>query len=186
MSNRFRIDDAAPPLVIPYPDLAQYRRPSQQHLDWLYAKGVPLTALKGPPLVLVASGYKALDGAFEPDAGGEEWLVFPLHDDVVYWQPRCGEFARWNGRAFAIGEDVIRAAATYSFGACLNIFGDPLQWLRAGRDGLVVADWGQAFNKLRDVPRIAVVESLLDKLEQHLQPPRLPEIFVLRQREVVA
>ena len=137
-------------------------------------------------MILLARGVRAADGCFEDDANGEEWLAFPEADDVIYWQPRSGKMARWNGRSFAVGEDRVYAAATYSFGNWLYIFADPLEWLRASRDGIVIVDWGQAFDRLRDVPRIAVSECLLDKLDQYLQPPRLPEIFVLRRREVVA
>lgn len=174
-------------LNIPYPDLAQYSQPSQQHLDWLQRCGVSLSALTKPPMVLLARGHKAHDGAFEADAGGEEWLVFPEAQDCIFWQPRGGMLARWNGRAFALGEDMIHAAATCSFGNCLNIYNSPLDWLRADRDGIVIIDWHRAFDELRHCPRVAVVESLLDKVEQNLRPSRLPEILVLReQREVIA
>ncbi|MDW9488836.1 hypothetical protein GOA64_23370 [Sinorhizobium meliloti] len=175
-----------PTMLVPYPDLAAYRRPTPQHVDWLLSKGVRTSALIGPPMVLVAPGVRAPDGAFEDDPAGEDWLLFPEAEDVVYWQLRSGKLARWNRRAFAIGEDSIHAAATYSFDACLNVFADPVQWLRAGRDGIVIVDWSQTFDRLRDVPRIAVAQSLLDKLKHHLQPPRRPEIFVMRQREAVA
>ncbi|MDX0800688.1 hypothetical protein QC756_09120 [Sinorhizobium meliloti] len=183
MSNRFSIDDAAPPLVIPYPNLAAYRRPSQQHVDWLLDCGVPLEALIRPPMVLVARGIKAPDGCFEEDPDGEHWLVFPEATDVAYWQPKSGAMATWNKRCFAIGEDAVTNSATYAFDHCLNIFTNPIHWLRADRDGCVIIDWSQAFDRLCDCPRIAVAEGLLDKLEHHLQPLRMPEIFVLRQRE---
>ncbi|MDX1070460.1 hypothetical protein GOL32_18080 [Sinorhizobium medicae] len=169
-----------------YPNLGGYPRLTQNHLDWLCAQGVSLSALRGPPMILLAHGVRAADGCFEHDAYGQQWLAFPEHDDVIYWQPRSGEFATWNNRRFALGEDAIHAAATYSFGHCLNILESPLEWLRASRDGIVIVDWDQAFDRLRDVQRIAVVESLLSKLEHHLQPPRLPEIFVLPRREAVA
>lgn len=183
MNNKFRIADATPPLVIPYPDLGRFRRPSQQHLDRLHAMGVPLTALTGPPMVLLAYGFKAADGCFEEDLDGEPWLVFPEAADCIFWQPRSGAMARWTNRGFAIGEDVVYNAATYAFDRCLNIFENPIHWLRAGRDGCVIVDWSQAFDRLRDCPCIAVAEGLLEKLEHHFQPPRLPEILVLRQRE---
>jgi hypothetical protein len=156
-------------------------------MDWFVAKGVSPTALRGPPLVLVAHGVKADDGLFDEDEAREDWLVFPEAEDCIYWQPRSGEMARWNGRNFALGQDLIGAAATHSFGGRLHIFQDPLDWLRAGRKGLVIVDWSQTFDRLRDCLRIAVAEGLLDKLKAHLQPPHLPEILVLReQREVVA
>ncbi|RVO82093.1 hypothetical protein CN084_04600 [Sinorhizobium medicae] len=170
-------------MVIPYPNLADYGRPSQQHIDWLLDCGVPLEALTRPPLVLFARGVMAHDGCFENDADGEAWLVFPEATDCIFWQPRSGAVACWNGRCFALGEDVIHAAATYGFGGCLNVFANPLDWLRAKRDGIVILNWNLTFNRLRDCPRIAIAETLVNTLERHLKPPRVPEIFVLRQQE---
>lgn len=172
--------------IQPYPNLAAYGRLTPRHMDWLIRSGVPLTALTRPPMVCVTNGVKGNDGLFDEDVNGAPWLVFPEAEDCIFWQPRSGELARWNGRAFAIGEDVIHAAATYSFGGNLNVFADPLDWLRADRDGVVILNWGVAFDQLRDCPRIAVAESLLDKLKHHLQPCRLPEILVLRRRQETA
>ncbi|WP_026613410.1 hypothetical protein [Ensifer aridi] len=166
-----------------YPDLGGYNRPSQQHVDWLLGCGVPLKALTRPPMVLIAHGFKADDGCFEDDADGEPWLVFPEVADCIFWQPRSGAMASWNNRAFALGEDIVHAAATYSFGGCLNVFADPLDWLRANRDGVVILNWNLTYDRLRDCPRIAIDETLVNKLERHLKPPRVPEIFVLRQQE---
>lgn len=174
-------------MLLPYPDLGRYRRPTPQQLGWLLTEGVRMSAVMKPPMLLLARGARAPDGCFEDDPAGVDWLVFPEAEDCIFWQPRSGELATWNGRAFALGEDLIGAAGTFAFGGYIRIFQDPLDWLRADRDGVVIADWSQAFDRLRDVPRLAVAEALLDILKDHLQPPHLPEIFVIpRQQEDVA
>jgi len=170
-------------MLLPYPDLGRYRRPQ---LDWFRSRGVSDEALRGPPLVLVAHGVKAADGCFEDDAAGEAWLAFPEADDVTYWQPLTREFATWNRRIFAIGQDAIDNPATFTFDACLNVFADPLDWLMANRDGCVIVDWSQAFDRLRDAPRIAIAESLLTKYRRHMKPPTGPEIYVLKDRKAAA
>lgn len=169
-------------MIVPYPNIETYGSPTQAHLDWLLGAGVPLMALIRPEPVRLAIGIKAHDGIFDEDPDGAPWLCFPEIEDCVFWQPRTGELARWNGRAFALGEAAIYNAGTYSFNANLNIFESPLHWLRAKRDGCVIIDWSRCWSRLQDAPRIAVDERLLAKLKHHLQPPRLPELFVLRQR----
>ena len=64
------------------------------------------------------------------------------------------------GRAFALGEDAIGNPGTYSFDCNLNIWPDPLMWLRAKCDGCVILDWRRAWSCLQDAPRIAVHERL--------------------------
>lgn len=86
----------------------------QRHLDWLTASGVPMTAIIQPDPVRIAHGQKAADGRFDPDPGGPDWFVFAERDDVVFWRPRTGELATWDGRAFALGERAIDQASTYS------------------------------------------------------------------------
>ena len=60
--------------------------------------------------------------------------------------------------AFAIGEGAIANPATYSFDCNLNVFADPIEWLKHGRDGTVIIRWSGCFDKLRDAPRVAVDE----------------------------
>lgn len=168
-------------MLVPYPDLARYCRPTPRHVDWLLRSGVPLRALTLPPMVMLAHGHRAPDGCFEDDPAGADWLVFPEAEDAIYWQPRSGSLARWNNRAFGLGQDLINAAGTFAFGGYLHVFQDPLTWLRAGRTGLMIVDFAQTFDRLRDCPRLAAADDhLRDKLERHLKPPHLPEIVVVR------
>ncbi|MDH6275599.1 hypothetical protein M2311_005699 [Rhizobium leguminosarum] len=151
----------------------------QRHIDWLRACGVPMVAIVRPEPMRLAHGYKAHDGRFDHDPSGPAWLVFPEPEDCVFWEPRTGALATWNGRAFALGESMIDNAATYAFGFPLRLYASPIHWLQGKRDGCVVLDWSLAFDRLRHSPRIAVAETLRPKLKQHLQPPRLPEILVM-------
>jgi hypothetical protein len=92
------------------------------------------------------------------------------------------------GRAFALGQAVIDDPSTYSFDCNLNIFADPLEWLRAKRDGIVVLPnkWLLTFDRLRDVPRVAIVEQLLPLYRRHMKPSRLPELMILPERRQAA
>lgn len=169
-----------------YPDLRRYRRPKPEQTGWLLTQGVRMSAMMGPPMVMLTHGFKADDGLFEEHVHGEPWLVFPEVEDCIFWQPRSGALATWNGRAFALGEDLITAASTCSFGGNLNVLENPLDWLLWDRDGIVILNLSLAFDRLRDVPRVAVAESLLPTYRKHMQPARMPELFVLREREEAA
>jgi hypothetical protein len=130
--------------------------------------------------MLVATGAVGHEGRIEAAPTGGRWLAFEQDDDTVFWQPRSANFATDCGRAFALGEDIIDNPGTYAFDCSLNIFADPLDWLRAGRDGIVVLDWRRAFERLRDAPRVAVVEELFARYTRSMKPGRLPEVTVLR------
>lgn len=151
-------------------------------VKWFRQSGVNAAALMRPSWVMVAKGSVAHDDRFEPDQDGERWFAFYEFDaeDILFWQSETGRLTTWAGRAFALGEDIIDQPATYCFDCALNIFADPLNWLRAKRDGIVVIDWSRAFDRLRDVPRIAIAESLLPLYRRHMKPARLPDVFVMR------
>ena len=155
--------------------------PIQDELDWLLRAGVDIMAVASPVPMKVAIGHVGPDGLLEPNCFGKRWLAFeePGSDDTVFWHPRTQVLARWSGRAFALGQDVVDNPGTYSFDCALNIFDDPLGWLRARRDGIVMLDWSRAFDRLRDAPRIAIAESLLPLYRRHMRPARVPELFVV-------
>ncbi|CAN7722191.1 hypothetical protein LJR007_003257 [Aminobacter sp. LjRoot7] len=107
------------------------------------------------------------------------WLAFEEHEDCVCWNPRHGKFATYANRVFALGQAAIDEAVTYSFDCALNVFDNPISWLRAKRDGIVVLDWTGTFDRLRDAPRIALAESLLPLYRRHMKPARTPELFIV-------
>jgi len=153
--------------------------PSQAQLDWLRRSGIDVMALIKPSILMATSGSRAPDGIFDYEPHGPKWLAFEEDDDAVFWQPRTGDLATYGGRVFALGQDIIDLPETYSFDCALNLFASPLQWLQAKRDGIVVIDWTSAFDRLRDVPRIAVAEGLLLQYRRHMRPRHMPELYVI-------
>lgn len=138
--------------------------------------------------MLIATGRMAPDGLFEHDENGERWFAFEEADDFVFWHPGRNRLSAYANRAFALGEAVVDNPATYSFDCNLNIFADPLEWLRANRDGIVVLPqrWPFAFDRLRDAPKIAIAEQLLPLYRRHMKPAHLPELSVIPARRFAA
>lgn len=156
--------------------------PTQEELDWILAQDVSTTALVRPLAMKVAAGDLGQDGHFEADDSGPRWLAFQQEHDLVLWQPRRRLLvAEWR-RSFALGEDIVDNPGTYAFDCNLNIFAEPLEWLRANRDGIVIIDWSRAFDRLRDVPRIAIAETLLPTYRRFMKPGRMPELLVIPDR----
>lgn len=164
--------------------------PNQSEIDEMLQAGIDIMALAMPEPVLVAYGIVGADGRFEPHDRGSRWLALeaPASDDVIVWQPQGKGPAGWSGRAFALGEEIIDRPETCSFDCSLNIFADPIDWLRARRDGIVIlpSQWTLAFDRLRDVPRIAIAERLLPLYRRHMKPSHLPELRVIPERRVAA
>jgi hypothetical protein len=155
--------------------------PNQADIDAFRHAGVGVMSLARPLAMKVACGDIAPDGRFEPDVRRDRWFVFDEAeaDDMVFWQRQTGWLTTWSGRAFALGQAAIDEAATYSFDCSLNVFDDPLDWLRSRRDGIVVLDWTRAFDRLRDAPRIALAENLLPLYRRHMRPAHLPELSII-------
>lgn len=174
------------------PDLSRYKPLQQKQLDWFRRHGVPTTALftsidtGNPTAVMIANGVKAADGRFDDDPSGPAWFVFEEREDVVFWIPLGNDLATFNGRAFALGEDAVSNPGTYAFDNRLDLYPEPLAWLRANRDGCVVLDWSRARSRFENCPRIGLSESLVRTYERHMRPPAGPEVFVLAQGQRLA
>lgn len=151
----------------------------QVHLNWLLKQGVSPSAVIDPTMIEVARGGRAWDGVFEHAEDGPEWLAFSEENDTVYWRPATGELATEWGNAFALGQDEIRNPGATALGSWLSIHASPLEWLQAGRRGIVVLRWEWAFDQLRDVARIAVSEELVETYLKAMVPPHMPEIGVI-------
>ena len=150
-------------------------------LNWFARQGVPRQTLVRMIGLHSIRGNRGADGWLDPDPDGKEFLAFreEAAEDVVFWCPRTDEFSSLCGRAFALGEDNIDDSATYQFDAHLHVHVDVLSWLRDEGRGIVVTDWSRAFDRLRDVPRIAVAERLLRQYREAMKPQRLPELSVI-------
>lgn len=157
----------------------------QEHIDWLLRSGVSIDAMIHPEAIRLAHGY-AEKGLFVRDPAGDPWLAFSEERNVAYWQPRSGELALEVRGAFALGEEAIGLPETYSFDCYLNVFGSPLDWLRAGRDGIVVIDWSLTWQRLHGVPRVALAECVVFLFRRHFKPPTGPEVAVMRERRAAA
>ncbi|RLP22753.1 hypothetical protein [Mesorhizobium sp. YM1C-6-2] len=160
--------------------------PTQNEIDWLLSREVSTFALVRPMAIMVAVGDLGQDGHFEGADTGARWLAFEQERDLVLWQPRRRLLVSECRRAFALGEDIVDNPGTYAFDCNLNIFADPLEWLRANRDGIVIIDWRRAFDRLRDVPRVAIAEALLPTYRQAMRPGRMPELLVIPERRRAA
>jgi len=163
-------------------ELFDYPGPRQRHIDLLKANGVAIPAMIWPDPIRRARGGKVEGGFFldvVDDEIGEDWLAFGTSNDIIYWYPKTGELATAYGRAFALGEELITDAFTYSFDGSLVIYADPLEWLRNNRKGIVIVKWEWAFDRLRDCPRIAIPEDLVEIYQQHMQPRQMPQLFVI-------
>ena len=147
--------------------------------QWLLSKGVPPSAMFRPTPIMTCRGRVAVDGRFDEDPEGRRWLIFEENHDWAFWQPITGEIATETGRSFAFGEDLIHNPATTAFDQYLNIYANPHEWLQNERRGIVVFRWQFAFDRLRDVPRIAVSETLLSNYRRHMRPLHMPKLAVV-------
>jgi hypothetical protein len=119
-----------------------WNRPEQHEFDWLRSQGVSEEALDEYPHI--GAAYVQFDGShFEEAEGRRRALTFVIYDcgefiDFAAWQPQTGELATWRGAGFAIGQDQIFNPATYFDGGDLRVHADPLAWLKADREGIVI------------------------------------------------
>lgn len=151
-----------------FPDISDYQPLKQAQIDWLKAQGVDPMAMAQPKPIMV-------------DEEGR--LVFEEPSDLVFWHPRTGAIDVWNGSAFALGEDAIWNGGSYFIDGQLHLFESPLEWLKAGRRGIFVIRWGLAFDRLRDVPSIAVPQGLVGRYRQFMKPPRMPKMQVVSEQK---
>jgi hypothetical protein len=79
--------------------------------------------------------------------------------DIAAWQPETKRLAMWCGEGFALGERLIHHPNPLTGG--LHVFRSPIDWLRAGRCGIVILRPQFARSVLADVP-VLVAED-----EQH-------------------
>lgn len=151
---------------------------SEAQTKWLSTKAVPPRALQEPTPILSAAGRRLKEGYFEPTPEGRKWLVFQEELDLVYWQPGTGEIASDTLRAFALGEENLQNPWATALDRYLNVFEDPLEWLRDSRRGIVIIKWKEAFDRLRDCPALAIPEALISKYKRFMRPPFLPRLAV--------
>jgi hypothetical protein len=174
-------DRAAETLGLAEQALAQIQldwgEPSQQELDWFRRQGVTEDALVQPWPIGATSVL--FDGHnFAPDPNGVRAITIVVIDcgyiiDIAAWQPRSGQVASWLGKAFCIDQDQLTNPATYFADGALLVHRTPLEWLRAGRDGIVILRPELSYIYLGRCRRLWVSDSQLGvKVRRWLQPPK--------------
>ena len=168
-------------------DFTQYSGPRQKHIDRLKGQGVDIWSMIRPYPIRRAVGIVTPEPErFRVDPDGDDWLVFVEPDDVIYWHPETGQLVSWNGLAFALGEEAIINAGTFALDACLEVWADPVEWLRNGRTGIVVVNWQDAYERLGHCPRVSLPQSLVAMWQQHMKPKHEPKVYVRPERRVAA
>ncbi|MDI2073042.1 hypothetical protein [Bradyrhizobium sp. Mp27] len=145
------------------------RNLNQREIDRFAALGVPAVNLGTPWPVLVdkvafCGGYFS----FAEDVGlaGEQAFTFVVFSnagmiDIAAWQPATQRLALWCGEGFALGERQIQHPNPLVDG--LRVFRSPIEWLRAGRCGIVILQPGFARSALADVPILVAEDELHQK-----------------------
>ena len=154
----------------------------QSDLDHFASVGISGLDLANPDMVLKA-GIILDDGGntfvFEhhTDAdSGTDAFILPVEDtsgivDLIAFDPETGLLATWLGRAFAINEASIWEPNLD--GDPLPIWRDPVGWLKAKREGIVLLKPQQAYSYLDHLPGV-IAEDVQhgEELEKLLWTPR--------------
>ena len=154
----------------------------QSDLDHFAALGISGLGLANPDMVLKA-GIILDDGGntfvFEHHTdsdGGRDAFILPVEGasgiiDLVAFDPEIGTLSTWLGRAFAINEASIWEPNLD--GDPLPIWRDPVGWLKAKREGIVLLKPQQAYSYLDHLPGV-IAEDVRhgEELEKLLWTPR--------------
>ena len=119
----------------------------QAHIDWLVIRhGVPGMALAcdgdGDGWLLATAKVERVGQRFHfrPEDGTGAFAIVARDDvgwgvDIVAWEPRAGWVAPWLGEVPALGLQDLLAQRN---GGPLRVHRGVLEWLRDGRNGLVI------------------------------------------------
>jgi len=123
------------------------REPSLPEWRELRAAGVPLDALCRPQMVLagdiVVDGPRSFGFVARADVGSERAILIAVTEegdrfiDIAAWQPARNWLGLWLGSGWALGQGGIYDPRLGNEGA-LPVWRSALNWLRAGRDGIVL------------------------------------------------
>ena len=146
--------------------------------NWLRDKGVTEQAINNPVPVRMARGRKGKNGVFIHDPKGPVWFAVEELTDILYYEPRTHEIAWEFGQAFAFGQDELHNPYASALGP-LQVYETLVDWLLAGRRGLIIVQWAWCFDYLRDVAKIETPsEDFRRKLDRAMQPLHMPKILV--------
>lgn len=135
-------------------DREEYGPPSAVSIQRLAAQGIALASIIRPWCPGVARVQ------FEPETrlyrplllGGSAFIFAVVGEDGIVdlaaWEPRTGRMATRLGKAVALGEAQISRQGLGTTGLALPVWRSPIGWLRAGRQGIVIADPLMAAHRL--------------------------------------
>jgi hypothetical protein len=166
--------------------------PNEIETRCLIGQGVSDEALLETPC-LRASRVRFLDdGTFHFADDGQRALVFRVLEcgceiDRIAWLHRDSRLATWRGVAFALGQDQIFNPATYFAGGALRVHRTPLDWLKADRDGICIAQQRFAYSQLAHVERLLFSDKVYGaQVKRWLQPPEPRAEFLVEIEQVAA
>jgi hypothetical protein len=118
---------------------------------------------------------------------GRDAFILPIEgptgiNDLIAFDPETGLLATWLGRAFAINEASIWEPNLD--GDPLPVWRDPIGWLKANRQGIVLLKPEQAYSYLDHLPGV-IAEDVQhgEELERLLWTPRRVVPVFLRDTE---
>lgn len=165
--------------------------PPQAAIDWLVRQGVARLDLVRPWPVYVARVQFLADRRYAPVTFGTLAYVLPVLDDgaildVVAWAPKTGETATRFGVGAMLGKGQIGCEGRGTTGLAMPIWRTPLNWLRAGRRGLVVIDDTVAAHLLAGIAVAAEDRDHVRDLERRLRVPGPRIVAAVTQQERAA
>ena len=117
----------------------------QRAIDWLLANGVTIATIAMPWAVRSARVTFEPSGRYRPCPGlGNYAYILPVFDDgivdLVAWSPKDDRLATRLGSGGALGQGQLGIDGVGTTDRPLPVWRSPLDWLRAGRRGVVIAD----------------------------------------------
>ena len=170
-------------------------------MAWLVKSGVSHSDRLGCGNAGVVAVETTRDGLYQPAPGGRRAFIMPVYGpfrppkvpiadpadaapiDLLGWYShRPGRWWRRRGVAIILGEWAVELGETYD--EPVRVYRTPLDWLRAGGEGLVIVDWTEAYFRLAGLQLVASDVAHGEELQRRLRPPQPegPRILVPRRR----
>jgi hypothetical protein len=167
--------------------------PTTAELEWLFAHGVAPDVMAEPwPIRSARVVFDDLHG-FDFNRDGEPALIFKAEDrgeeiGLIAWELSTGKFASWDGNTFCLSDlDQLDNPAIYFSGGSLQIHADPLDWLRANREGIVILRPDLTYAYLRHCPRLVFADQRhAERVWNWIQPPMPTAELLVEVREELA
>jgi hypothetical protein len=163
--------------------------PTEAEIGWLFDQGVSDTAmLESAPIRAANVEFYPSSRNFDFVKEGERALIFTEDHDLIAWQPKRNVLASWCAVAFALNENAIWNPASYFMGTALRVHCTPLDWLRAEREGICIAQPRLTYAFLRHARTLAIADPIYaQQVKRWLRPPKSEvKIFIEVQKEDVA